>query len=803
MFLDGMATPSHFTLTLTLTDDVNGDGDGDDNVKDHVNNHVKCDGRRGGERGRPWLLRLCYRRSVPAFSSEVESLIARGEYHAAARSLADEGDLEAAQALLERVWDFPAAAAMARARGDRVATMRLLLDGKDVGGASLVLADILERSASDELSAAADLCERRRLWREAAQLRERAGEPAAARELFARGGLLLEAARIDEQLGKLREAGMAFERALAGTPPPGEGARARLGLGRVLGLLGRHEESARQLQQALRSRALDEEATGEARKLLVISLDSLGLREGATHLLEEVRAADPALPSLGAFLARAARERGGGDLLAGRYRVVRLLGAGGMGRVYLARDRVTNEEVAVKVVPPPIEPRARDGYRRFLREARAVAGLSHPNVVAARDVFEREGLLVMEYVPGGTLETRAESGRPGLGMGPTASARRILLDVVAGLAAAHGRGILHRDVKPANVFFAATGEAKLGDFGAAHLQDLGATRTAGFVGTLAYMAPEQITAAPLTFACDVYALGVTAFQLLTGWLPFEGPDFVGQHLGEPAPAPSSRAGGGGVASPWAAWDRLVLRMLAKDPAARHGSLDELRRELEALPVLDGAAPETAPGSEPAHQAASPAPPPPAATARSDRYRVEAEIGATPVSTLHHAVDEHLARPVLLERFDGGAFAGDDGQGRMARLRGMARFAGPRLQRVLHLDPGERLAVYEAIAGTPALDLPRPVSRPAAARIVLDVLHALAPPHAAGVAHGSLDSSVILEAWGATVVIAGTSASAGALHSPAADIAALGRMVTAMVAPGDVPPGGSDAGALVAWARAAR
>src|SRR5262249_36782813 len=158
-------------------------------------------------------------------------------------------------------------------------------------------------------------------------------------------------------------------------PPAAEAAQARLLLGRVLGLLGRHEQAVRQLQQALRETALDEGGRAEARRLLVISLAALGLREGAAHVLDEAGAADRPRPALDRFLLRAARERGGGDLLAGRYRVVRLLGAGAMGRVYLARDRVTDEEVAVKVVPPPIEPRAREGYRRFLREVRAVAGL--------------------------------------------------------------------------------------------------------------------------------------------------------------------------------------------------------------------------------------------------------------------------------------------------------------------------------------------------------------------------------------------------------------------------------------------
>src|SRR5207245_6222872 len=120
-----------------------------------------------------------------------------------------------------------------------------------------------------------------------------------------------------------------------------------------------------------------------------------------------------------------------------------------------------------------------------------------------------------------------------------------------------------------NIFFAASGEAKLGDFGVAHLVDLGATQTAGFIGTLAYMAPEQISGARLTFAADVYALGVTLFQALTGRLPFRGPDFVGQHLGERAPAPSSvRAG----LHP--TWDALIRRALEKAPAERFTSLEE-------------------------------------------------------------------------------------------------------------------------------------------------------------------------------------------------------------------------------------
>src|SRR6185295_5795979 len=145
-----------------------------------------------------------------------------------------------------------------------------------------------------------------------------------------------------------------------------------------------------------------------------------------------------------------------------------------------------------------------------------------------------------------------------------------------GLRAAHAHGVVHRDIKPANVFLGAAGEAKLGDFGVAHLQELGATQTGGFIGTLAFMSPEQITGAPLSYACDVYALGVTLFQMLTGHLPFLGPDFVGAHLGTPPPPPSSHKP---ALSPF---DALLARMLAKDPRARHESLEELARELDAV-----------------------------------------------------------------------------------------------------------------------------------------------------------------------------------------------------------------------------
>ena len=195
--------------------------------------------------------------------------------------------------------------------------------------------------------------------------------------------------------------------------------------------------------------------------------------------------------------------------------------------------------------------------------------------MALHDAQPASGLFVFELMAGGTLADRLAAGGP---LTP-AAARRLALDLLAALGAAHERGIVHRDVKPANVFFDAAGNAKLGDFGAAHLADFGQTQSGGFLGTLAYMSPEQITNAPLGVAADLYALGATLFEALTGRPPFLGPDLVGQHLGEKPAAPTAvRPGLRPV------HDQTLLRALAKAPADRFGSAAEMADAVAAWPV---------------------------------------------------------------------------------------------------------------------------------------------------------------------------------------------------------------------------
>jgi serine/threonine-protein kinase len=674
---------------------------------------------------------------------DVEALIASGRHAEAARELRRRGELERAQALYEKLWDFRSAAEVARERGDRPSLLRLLLDARDFGEATRVGQALLGAAPGEQVRAA-EVYERRRMWAEAATLREALGELTVAHLHYRAAQLPLEAARLDEVMGRLREAGMEYERFLAAEPGSPDAPRAHLALGRLLAGFGRHEEAARHLQKAVGDAQLAE----RARRALVVALVELGYREGAASVLDALRAVDPRVPALDAFLAaerqRAAADSDGGARLAGRYRVRRLLGSGGMGRVYLADDALTGREVAVKVVAPPVDARLREGYHRFVREARVVSSLRHPNIVAVVDFHESLGLLAMEYMAGGTLADRL----PGpLGLG---AVRALALELVAALEAAHAHGVIHRDLKPANVFFTASGTAKLGDFGVAHLQDLGATQTAGFIGTLAYMSPEQISGAPLHFASDVYALGVTLFQALTGRLPFSGPDFVGQHLGDAPPLPSSLRPG---LPP--AWDRLVLRALEKEPGARFASLEELRHAAQALPV-DVAASADLTEPEPARE---PEPGP--------RYAVDARLPSPAWSQLERATDTRLGRQVIRERFDAAYLAGSDGLAHLAWLRAMARAGGPHLQRVLRIErlaDGGGCVVYEAVAGPPPAELD------ATQRRAVEL--ALEPVHAAGRAHGHLATSLVMEEHGPTVLVAGRR-DVGA--APDDDRAALARL----------------------------
>ncbi len=203
-----------------------------------------------------------------------------------------------------------------------------------------------------------------------------------------------------------------------------------------------------------------------------------------------------------------------GQTIGGRYELAQPLGGGGaMGSVWLAHDRKLERDVAVKLL-------AKDADRaRFDREAHAVAGLSHPNICQLYDYGQSEHnpYMVLEYLPGGTLEERLAGGRAL----PDEQTLRIANDVASGLAHAHERGLVHRDLKPANILFDGEGRAKIADFGIARIAGGRALTAAGTVlGTAAYLPPEQAEGERATPASDVYSFGVILFRMLTGRTPF-------------------------------------------------------------------------------------------------------------------------------------------------------------------------------------------------------------------------------------------------------------------------------------------
>ena len=265
-----------------------------------------------------------------------------------------------------------------------------------------------------------------------------------------------------------------------------------------------------------------------------------------------------------------------GEVFAGRYDIDEVVGAGGMSTVYKAHDRLLERAVALKVLHPQYEQDAEHAHR-FQYEARAVAQLSHPNIVTVIDRGEADGrhFIVFEYVEGENLKQLA--GR--LGPLPVRDAVGLALQVAAGLAFAHDHGIVHRDVKPQNVLVTAGGDAKVTDFGIARSLhgDLGVTLTGTVLGTTSYLSPEQASGKPATATADVYSLGVVLFELLTGDVPFPGDNFVTvavRLLNEPPP--SVRARRPDVPVRLAA---AVDRALAKDPASRFESMAAFAAEL--------------------------------------------------------------------------------------------------------------------------------------------------------------------------------------------------------------------------------
>lgn len=260
-----------------------------------------------------------------------------------------------------------------------------------------------------------------------------------------------------------------------------------------------------------------------------------------------------------------------------RYEIQTCIGAGGMGAVYKARDRRLQRDVALKFLPPHFAA-GPDAQEHLLREARAAAGLEHPNVCTVHEISRTEDgrpFISMVCYEGETLKERLRHGAI-----PVAEAVEIGKQIARGLAAAHVRKIVHRDVKPGNVMLLSDATVKLLDFGIARLADAAVTGPGGTRGTVAYMSPEQARGDAVDARCDLFALGVVLHEMVTGVQPFRGGNdrAVLQAILHDPPVPLRRL------EPQAppALEQIVDRLLRKEPDARYADASELLADLEEL-----------------------------------------------------------------------------------------------------------------------------------------------------------------------------------------------------------------------------
>lgn len=275
----------------------------------------------------------------------------------------------------------------------------------------------------------------------------------------------------------------------------------------------------------------------------------------------------------------------------GRYHILEQLGQGGMAIVYKAYDTRLERDVAIKIIRKGVFPpdHVERILKRFEREAKALARLSHSNIVKVYDYGEHEGApyLVMEYLPSGTLKQKL--GRPILWH----EAIQILLPIAEALDYAHSQNMIHRDVKPSNILLTQRGQPMLTDFGIAKILDLEETQdltgTSAAVGTPEYMAPEQATAKNIDHRADIYALGIVLYEMVTGRKPYTADTPLAvlfKHASEPLPRPKQFVPDlpDGV-------ERILLKALAKNPADRYQSMAEIGVAFEK--ILDGQAKKTA------------------------------------------------------------------------------------------------------------------------------------------------------------------------------------------------------------------
>ncbi len=269
-----------------------------------------------------------------------------------------------------------------------------------------------------------------------------------------------------------------------------------------------------------------------------------------------------------------------GDQIDERYRLIALLGEGGMGAVYEALDTITKRRVAIKFLKPEVA-KDRDNLARFEHEARAMATLSNQNVVSILNVGKTQELhyMVTELVTGKTLDQELDSRTRFTYL----EAIDILDQLCLAVKLAHSRNVIHRDIKPSNIYISSDGVVKLGDFGIAEFNQSAARKVSqdsSILGSAHYLAPEICQGEKASFQSDIYSLGITLYQLVTGRLPFDGETVVDvaiKQIKDPLPSPRKY-----INSFPKALEKIIQKAVKKRPKDRYKTVDELQKALHNL-----------------------------------------------------------------------------------------------------------------------------------------------------------------------------------------------------------------------------
>lgn len=550
---------------------------------------------------------------------EAESILVRaGAYGQAAKVAFHQGAYDRAATLFERVGRGDLAAKALDKLGDQVAAARARGNHLREKGDDEAAIEELERAG--EFQDAGDLCRKLERYGDAGRLYTQVGDHAAAAEMYVAAGDAGSAALAYEQAGSaaraaefyaqagqplkhaamLEQSGAAFDagKIFAEHGEPDEAIRvlqkvpkdhdrfsqACALLGSLFNQKGQNTLSIKKYEEAVGQGPVDRnnveawfafgkvcEQSGEFsravdiyEKILSFDYHYQGVAARIDHAKEQLASPTTAGPG------------GSSDSVTatGRYVVATELGRGGMGVVYKARDTVLERDVAYKVLPEQLRGNA-NALQNFLREAKAAAQLNHPNIVTVFDAGESEHgyYLAMELITGTTLKEivqRRGAVSPG-------GVIYILRQMAEALAYAHGKKVVHRDIKTANTMWTPDKKVKIMDFGLAKLMEEVRNQTTVVSGTPFYMSPEQTLGKNIDHRTDLYSLGVTLFELATGELPFRRGNVPYHHVHTPAPDP--RTVKPELPQPLAL---MILRCLEKSPDARYESAKAILDELDRL-----------------------------------------------------------------------------------------------------------------------------------------------------------------------------------------------------------------------------